>query len=120
MPSRSHENKIEEIEREIKSRSMNWTTRKNYPVWMHRENKWGQIDLVGFKRETSESPAVIDAYEIEEKNNSGQRNRNLEKLNQLRKLTPNNIKVFTCQLDTNQNHKQVCPRENKTKRGFGR
>ncbi|HRZ85635.1 MAG TPA: hypothetical protein P5277_02535 [Candidatus Paceibacterota bacterium] len=111
MPSREHQQKIEEIDREIKSRGMNWKTKKNYPVWLHKENNWGQIDLVGFKKEDSFSPAVIDAYEIEERNSSGQISRNLEKLAQLRKITPLNIKVFTCQLKANQDHKTVCSRK---------
>ncbi|HRZ85987.1 MAG TPA: hypothetical protein P5277_04395 [Candidatus Paceibacterota bacterium] len=111
MPSKEHEQKIEEIDREIKSRGMHWKTKKNYPIWLHKENSWGQIDLVGFKREEPMSPAMIDAFEIEERNSAGQISRNLEKLEQIKKMTPINIKVRTCQLKSNEDHKKVCIRK---------
>lgn len=109
MVSQEHILKLEEIDREIKSRGANWQTRKSFPIWLKKENSWGLIDLVGFKKEISEdSPAVIDAYEIENASGSLQRNRNLEKLNEIKELINPKIKIFTCQLTPEQNHQEVC------------
>jgi hypothetical protein len=112
MPSLKHKNKIEEIDREIKSRGMDWRTRRNYPIWLHKENVWGQIDIIGFKKETIDSPAIIDAYEIEELSSNIQKNRNLMKLKQLKASIPKSIKVFTCQLSANEDHRRVCHGKN--------
>ena len=110
MPSRQHEDKIEEIGREIKSRSMDWKTRKNYPIWLPKENKFGMIDLVGFKKQTQISRAEVDGYEIEENSGMSQQNRNFEKLQQLKKSFPSDVRVNVCQLKSNQNHLQSCSR----------
>lgn len=107
MPSKEHQYKIEEIDREIKSRGMNWKTKKNYPIWLPKENNFGLIDIVGFKKEGSTS-AIIEAYEVEERNSAGQISRNLKKLEELRKITSPIIRVFTCQLNSNENHIFKC------------
>jgi len=91
---------------------MEWKTRKNYPVWMQKENRWGLVDVIGFKKQTQTSRAEVDGYEIEEKNGLSQQNRNFEKLQQLKNSFSSNVRVNTCQLKANQNHKDlnVCPR----------
>jgi len=108
MPSKPHEQKIEEIAREIQSRSLNWKVKKNYPIWLHKENSWGLIDVVGFKKETFESGAEVQAYEIEESSGNLQQTRNLEKLNQFKSSFPSTIQVSICQLSTAENHKEKC------------
>lgn len=112
MPSSQHEDKIEEISREIKSRSMDWRTKKNYLVWLQKENKFGMVDIVGFKKQTPTSRAIVEGYEIEERNSSSQISRNFEKLQQLKKSFSSDVVVHVCQLKSNQNHKdpRVCPR----------
>lgn len=108
MPSKQHEQKIEEISREIQSRSLNWKVKKNYPIWLHKENSWGLIDVVGFKKETFEAGAEVQAYEIEESSGNLQQARNLEKLRQFQSSFPSTIKVLTCQLSASENHQEKC------------
>ena len=109
MPSSEHEEKIEEISREIKARGMNWRVKKNFPIWMP-DNKFGMIDIIGFKSKSSFSKAEVDAYEVEERNNQSQVNRNFEKLQQLSKSFSPDIDVSICQLKANENHKEKCGR----------
>lgn len=118
MPSKEHEGKIEEIRREIESRSMDWKTKKQYSVWLPQENLFGLIDIVGFKKKTQNSPAEIDAYEIEEKSPTNQRFKNFEKLETLKKSFAPDVKVNTCQLNSNQDHKKVCPKNKFPTRNF--
>src|SRR3990167_1107444 len=106
MPSKPHEQKIEEIAREIQSRSLNWKVKKNYPVWLHKENSWGLLDVVGFKKETFEAGAVVEAYEVEESSGNLQQARNIEKLNQFKLSFPSTIRVSVCQLSTAESHKE--------------
>ena len=119
-PSVEHQRKIEEIEREIKSRGLQWRTKRNLNVWLPQDNILGKIDLTGFKKfESSISPAIIESYEVEEKNSPGQISRNLEKLRQLEKLRDKNIIVKTCQLTSDQDHKKVCQKNQNKPRTFG-
>ena len=91
---------------------MNWKIKKNYPIWMPQDNKFGMIDIVGFKKKTQISKARVEGYEVEEKSGMSQQNRNFEKLQQLKKSFSSDIVVDVCQLKSNQNHKdpRVCPR----------
>ena len=108
MPSKSHENKIEEISREILSRSMLWKVKKNFPVWLPEDGGFGLIDVVGFKHATANSLPEIEAYEVEESSGSLQQRRNLEKLKQLKSSFPLTIRVRICQLSASENHKEKC------------
>lgn len=120
MPSKQHEGKIEEIRREIESRSMEWKTRKGFPVWLPKENVFGLIDIVGFKKSSNTSSAIVEAYEVEESSGALQQKRNLEKLKQLESSFPSNVKVKTCQLSSSDNHKVKCARKPLTNRPFMR
>lgn len=114
MPSQQHQEKIETIEREILNRGMDWKTKRNFPVWLHKENNWGLLDLVGFKKESSDNQndiesAILDIYEVEEKSGGLQKKRNLEKMEQMKFLYNPSIKIFTCQITSDQNHIEICP-----------
>ncbi len=110
MPSKQHEDKIEEIKREILARSMDWKIKKNFLIWLPKDNIFGSIDLTGFKKQSPFSPAEAEAYEIEEANGSSQVHRNFEKLEQFKKSFPTNVRVRTCQLNANEDHKIKCLR----------
>jgi hypothetical protein len=123
-PSKEHEDKIEEISREIESRSMDWKTRKNYPIWLGADNKnpinsnsWGLIDVMGFKNASQNNKAEIEMYEVEEKSSMFQQNKNFEKMNIAEKSFPLGVIVSKCQLKSNQDHKdpKVCPKNNQNK-----
>ena len=114
MPSFEHEYKTEEIKRELLSRGMNWRARKQYPIWLEDENSWGLIDVVGFKKKEKDSPAEVHAFEIEEKSPTEQQGRNFSKLEKFKNFFPAHIKVHTCQLRTNEDHRLVCPRSNRS------
>lgn len=70
MPSKQHEQKIEEIKREVESRSIEWKTKKGFQVWLPQENVFGLVDIVAFKKSTNLSPAIVEGYEIEESSGS--------------------------------------------------
>ena len=108
MPSKAHESKIEEIRRDILSRSMEWKVKKGFQVWLPNENAFGLIDVVGFKKATNISPAIVQGFEVEENSGDLQQKRNLEKLRQLEVSFPSNVKVQTCQLSASEDHKQKC------------
>lgn len=110
MPSKAHSEAIEKIEREIKSRSIDWRTKRNFLVWLPKDNVFGSIDIAGFKKANQFSPAEAEAYEVEESNGSSQVHRNFEKLEQFKKSFPANVRVRVCQLNANENHRIKCPR----------
>ena len=110
MASNLHSDSIEEISREIQSRGMEWMTKKEYPVWLSRENSWGFIDVVGFKRESSTTSAEVEGYEIEYGSSNEQQRKNREKLDILKSSFPTTVKVHTCQINAGESHIEKCPK----------